>query len=188
MTVFPPCLTRPNAREAVSGEISKGIISTRSRGCFALRISALSLFPRQIDRPVCPPKGIGAVPESVSRGNKSCSGPAHARVGPEPRQRVRWPGQSAQTTGACEKPSRSWRARFCEAASSVTIANTSISMTRQEHVRALPGVRTQCDRLLNATSDALPADGSVRRMNIHASVNRLTASTACVHLPIISCQ
>jgi hypothetical protein len=27
---------------------------------------------------------------------------------------------------------------------------------REEHVRALPGVRTQCERLLNATSDALP--------------------------------
>jgi hypothetical protein len=47
---------------------------------------------------------------------------------------------------------------------------------REKHVRALPGVRTQCDRLLNPTSDALPrteASGGYSRFR-----DRLTASTA----------
>ena len=109
------------------------------------------------NRPAClPSKGYRRGSRTVSRGNNSCSGRAHARLGPEPRQCIHRPGHLRKSSAHAQSR-LDLGARFCKAASSVTIGgHIDIHDPREEHVRALPGVRTQCERLLNATSDALP--------------------------------
>ncbi len=90
------------------------------------------------------------------------------------------------------RPSRSCaRAFLHEAASSVTIADTSISMTARRTRASAAGSPdamrpvAECDIVMQLCR----ADGSVRRTEYSRfRETRLTASTACVHLPIISCQ
>ena len=192
MTVFPPCLTRPNAREAVSGEISKGMISTRSRGCFALRISALSLFPRQIDRPVCPPKCIGRGSTNLCRGPTIHALARHMRARcPDAAARVRRPGHPRKSPALRSSRLDHGAARFCETASSVTIADSIDIHDPPRTRRALPECGRNRDRLLQCdTGCSAVQRRSVRRMDVHGvPSNRLTgvdrsASICQFFLPI----
>jgi hypothetical protein len=169
----PASLAAPDAPQCTSGiaNPSKKHAPTPDRGAvLPSRISALSLFPPQIDRPVCPPPCIGRVPQPpVIRADRLRAGPAIRCMQGVPFGGARLPRLLLQARGLCDSEALKLTLEFL--AQTIDVRRSAARSWRMRFSKQprQPGPRThrhrrtaetrracatrQFERLLNATSD-----------------------------------